>query len=67
MNEKPTVRIAEFRCKAGLSQVELAAKANVSVSLIEKIESGKIQSPGLVMMKRIVEALGTTLDEVCAV
>ncbi|HOQ09396.1 MAG TPA: XRE family transcriptional regulator [Syntrophomonadaceae bacterium] len=53
-------RIKTFRKKAGMSQTELAAKCNVSKSMISKIESNKA-TVHLDMLMNIAKALGINL------
>jgi len=49
------------RTAAGLSQTELARRANTRQSVISAIENGA-QAPGGVMLARIAHALGGTLE-----
>lgn len=55
MNQVKSVRI-----KAGISQVELAARAGTSQAYISEIESGKTK-PSLGMLEAIAKALGCKL------
>lgn len=59
-------RIKKFRINAGLSQTELAAKCNVSKSLISKIESNKA-SLHLDLLLDIANALNISLFELLSV
>ncbi|MDF7639780.1 helix-turn-helix transcriptional regulator [Lactobacillus sp. ESL0791] len=52
--------LMKFREKEGLSQRELAKKANVSKSTITKIETGQM-NPTFKLMSKIVEATGHKL------
>ena len=53
-------QIKNVRIKAGISQVELAARAGTSQAYISEIESGKTK-PSLGMLEAIAEALGCKL------
>jgi transcriptional regulator with XRE-family HTH domain len=55
-------RLRELRILRGISQAELAAKAEVSVSYVSELESGET-SPGLDLVARLAKGLGTTLGE----
>ncbi len=55
-------RIKAVRCSKGMNQKELALKANVSISHMSEIESGK-QSLMLSTFSKIVEALEVPADE----
>lgn len=49
--------LAVYRKRAGLTQVELAAAANVTQGAITHIESGRTKSPEIVTLRKIVSAL----------
>ena len=55
-------RLRELRILRGISQAELAAKAEVSVSYVSELESGET-SPGIDLVARLAKGLGTTLGE----
>lgn len=55
-------RIREFRLSQGLSQGELAAKANLSLTQIGNIERGNAKMQ-VASFCRIAEALGISADE----
>ena len=55
-------RLRQFRELAGLSQRELARRANVPQPIISDVESGKQKSVTLENARRIARALGVTLD-----
>jgi transcriptional regulator with XRE-family HTH domain len=66
MNKLPlpiAKNIKKYRQKAGLSQDKLSKLAGVTLHTIAKIESGATLDPRVETMKRIADALGTTLDE----
>lgn len=52
--------ITKSRTKAGLSQAQLAAKANIDQADISKLERG-IANPSVNTLSRIAKALGTNL------
>lgn len=53
--------LRDTRAKAGLSQAELARRANVTQPVISAYESGK-REPALSTLERLVEASGYRLD-----
>jgi transcriptional regulator with XRE-family HTH domain len=52
-------RLKEVRLARGLSQAELGRRANVTASYIWRLESAGA-SPGIDLVARLAEALGTT-------
>lgn len=54
--------IAQARKKAGLTQQELCARANLSYSTLAKIERGAIKTPSVFTVAAIAEATGTTVE-----
>lgn len=54
--------IANARKKAGLTQQELCAKANLSYSTLAKIERGAIRTPSVFTVAAIAAATGTTVE-----
>ena len=56
-------KIKKYRKDKKLSQEELARKAGVTYSTIIKIESGANDNPTVKTLKKIADALGTTIDE----
>jgi transcriptional regulator with XRE-family HTH domain len=65
MGTQPRIadRLRELRGAAGFTQVDLAAKANVSLATIVEIETGKRRRPHIRTMWRLAEALGVELDD----
>jgi transcriptional regulator with XRE-family HTH domain len=55
-------RLRSHRLAAGLSQERLAAKAGISRSTIERIESGR-SKPRAITCIHLANALGLTLEE----
>jgi transcriptional regulator with XRE-family HTH domain len=56
-----------MREAAGLSQEQLAARADLSQTLISQLELGKIPNPGTRTLRQIADALGVPLHDVIAV
>lgn len=54
--------IRRIRLNQGLTQEELAEKAGTSPDTIKRYESGTYEGIKLVMVYRIAEALGVSLD-----
>ena len=54
--------IKKYREKLGLSQDQLARKANIPYSTYVKIESGYIPNPSIQTVVNIAEALNTSID-----
>lgn len=64
MNDlKPLVKLIKTRESKGLTQSELAKKANISRPLIANIERG-YASPSLKNAYKIAKALDSTIDEI---
>ena len=55
-------RIAFLRKEKGLSQVDLAADADMAKSYLSELELGK-RNPSVLVLSRLAAALGTTLEE----
>jgi transcriptional regulator with XRE-family HTH domain len=56
-------KIKELRTGLGLSQDELARKADVPYTTLTKIETGVIKKPSVYVVAKIAKALNTTLDD----
>lgn len=56
------VRLREIRQSRGMTQAELADKAQVTTSHIWKLESGGA-APGIDLVERFAKALGTTIAD----
>lgn len=59
--------IANARRKAGLTQQQLCAKANLSYSTLAKIERGAIKTPSVFTVAAIAEATGTTVESLAGI
>lgn len=57
------VRVKELRLARALSQEKLAAKANLSVWLINSLESGRRKKPYLNTVVALATALGVSVSE----
>jgi transcriptional regulator with XRE-family HTH domain len=55
-------RLRQLRELAGLSQRELARRANIPQPVVSDVESGRQKSVNLDTARRIARALGVTLD-----
>jgi transcriptional regulator with XRE-family HTH domain len=55
-------RIRRAREVLGLSQQELAARARLSVPVLNRLETGQRANPGLEILRTLAYALGVTLD-----
>ncbi len=53
-------RIRQIRCRAGLSQKEVAKKSGITVSFLSQVERG-IASPSIKSLKNIAMAMGTSV------
>lgn len=58
----PLLKIKEIRVEKGLTQIELARKANISQSYLSELESNK-KSPTLRQLCKIADALNVQPDE----
>jgi transcriptional regulator with XRE-family HTH domain len=56
-------RIRARREAAGLTQQQLAARAELALSVLTKLEQGKATDPKLSTLRALARALGVTLDE----
>jgi len=57
-------RLRSLRERAGLSQEQLAARAQVSVATVSKIETGVVREPGYFTVVAMLGALGAATEEV---
>lgn len=56
-------RLQEARLRAGFTQQQLCAQANLSFSTLTKIERGAIKSPSIFTIQSIAGALSLSLDD----
>lgn len=57
------VRLFQLRSNAGMTQAELAEKANLSIDTISRIERGE-RAPSFESLERIAGALGADLVQI---
>jgi transcriptional regulator with XRE-family HTH domain len=55
-------RLKALRKEAGLTQMQLASAAGVTLSAVSQMEMGLIANPRLDTFKALAKALGCTLD-----
>jgi transcriptional regulator with XRE-family HTH domain len=55
-------KIQKLRKEMGLTQEELAKKANLSYTTLIKIESDQVKNPTIKTIRKIAEALEVSLD-----
>lgn len=55
--------IKKIRTKEGLSQDDLAKKADLKYSTLAKIEGDFVKKPGVQMIAKIAKALGVSMEE----
>jgi transcriptional regulator with XRE-family HTH domain len=58
-----STRLRALREDRGLTQEQLASQAQVAVSTLRKIESGRVVEPGYFTMLSLATALGIDLQE----
>jgi predicted transcriptional regulator len=51
------------RRRAGLTQGELAAKADVGIATIARVESGEIDAPRVSTLRKLARALGVEVRD----
>ncbi|MDD3735490.1 MAG: helix-turn-helix transcriptional regulator [Candidatus Pacebacteria bacterium] len=56
-------KIKKLRTDLGLSQDELARKADVPYTTLTKIETGVIKKPSVYVVAKIAKALGVSVDD----
>jgi transcriptional regulator with XRE-family HTH domain len=56
--------IKKLRGKLGLSQDDLARKAELKYSTLAKIEGDFVKKPGVQMIAKIAKALGVTMEDI---
>lgn len=62
-NSKIGRNIKKLRSKMGLTQDDLAKKANIKYTTLTKIESGVIKTPGVQIMAKIAKTLNVPIEE----
>lgn len=57
-------KMKKIRNDKGMTQEELAQKANISYITLVKIEQGKVENPTMKTLQKIAKALEISLDEI---
>ncbi len=55
--------IKKLRAKLGLTQDDLAKKADVKYTTLMKVESGTVNKPSVQTMANIAKALGVSIED----
>lgn len=55
--------IKKLRTKLGLTQDDLAKKADIKYTTLMKVESGTVNKPSVQTMAKIAKALGITIED----
>lgn len=56
-------QLRRLRETAGMTQERLAARAGVGIATVRKIETGAVVEPGYFTVMALMDALGTSPDE----
>jgi len=56
-------KIKVFRAKQGLTQDDLAKKADIKYTTLMKVESGTVNKPSVQTMDKIAKALGVSIED----
>ena len=59
-------RLRELRHAAGLSQEQLARRANVTTGVVHKLEQGRVDDPQWSTIQKLAKALNASLDDLAA-
>lgn len=59
----PATQLRRRRERAGLTQDELARRAEVKVDTLRAIEQGRTLNPGIMTVLRLADVLAVSLDE----
>ena len=55
--------IKKYRNKQGLSQEDFAKKSDVKYTTLTKIESNVIKKPSVIIMSKLAETLGVSIED----
>ena len=55
--------IKKMRAKLGLTQDDLAKRADIKYTTLMKVESGTVNKPSVQTMARIAKALGVSIED----
>jgi transcriptional regulator with XRE-family HTH domain len=64
--ERLSARLRSLREAAGLSQEQLAGRAQVTVATLRKIEAGAVVNPGYFIVMALLGALGARPEDLAA-
>ena len=56
-------KLKDLRTSQGMSMAQAAEAAGISAPLIHRIETGAVQNPGVLTIRKLAKVYGTTLDE----
>lgn len=56
------LKLRAARGRSGMTQAELAHKAGIKTTVLQRIEAGAVKRPNAVTVARLAEALGTSLE-----
>lgn len=62
LHAKVARQIRALRKQAGLSQIELAERIGTTQSAVSRLEDADYEGHSLSMLRRVADALGTTID-----
>ena len=65
MTSRKTIgeNIKKIRAKLGLTQDDLAKKADIKYTTLTKVESGVVNKPSVQTMAKIAKALGVSIED----
>ncbi len=58
-----SANIKRLRAKLGLTQDDLAKKADIKYTTLMKVESGAVNHPSVQTMSKIAKALGVSIED----
>lgn len=64
-SEELAYKLKVARTEAGLTQAELAKRADLSLFTLAKLEQGKVNQPSFFTILALIEQLNVSLDKIC--
>ena len=58
-----SINIRKFREKSGMTQEQLARKADISYNTLVKLESGAVTNPRMDNLMKLADALDVSMDQ----
>ena len=58
-----SINIRKFREKSGMTQEQLARKADISYNTLVKLESGAVSNPRMDNLMKLADALDVSMDQ----